>query len=66
MSDNPNISREDFEPDTDTIYVQPDGSACISPDGVGLIWYDTERHAFEDVGRDPDYKVIHLDGEIVY
>jgi hypothetical protein len=30
---------------TDTIYVEPDGSAFVTPDGVGAYFYDSQEQA---------------------
>lgn len=51
--------------ETDTIYVNPDGSAFWTPDGVGCYFYDTEEQAFDEAGADSDWETVHLDREFV-
>lgn len=36
--------------EVDTIYVNPDGSAFFTPDGIGCIFFDTEEEAVADTG----------------
>uniref|UniRef100_A0AAU7GZQ5 Uncharacterized protein n=1 Tax=Streptomyces phage Kamino TaxID=3158857 RepID=A0AAU7GZQ5_9CAUD len=40
------ITRENQE--VDVIYVLPDGTAFVTPDGAGRYWYDSEEEAVED------------------
>lgn len=42
------ITRDNQEPDV--LYVLPDGSAFVTPDGEGRYWYDSEEEAEEDYG----------------
>lgn len=40
--------RDDFRPAAEVLYVFPDGTAAYSPDGEGLIAYDSLAEARED------------------
>ncbi|WJN63006.1 hypothetical protein [Streptomyces phage phiScoe25] len=40
------ITRETQE--VDVLYVLPDGTAFVTPDGAGRYWYDTEEEGVED------------------
>jgi hypothetical protein len=32
------------------IYIQPDGTCFVSPDGEGRVWFDTVKEAREETG----------------
>lgn len=51
-------SRADLQ--VDVIYVNPDGSALRSPDGVGCYFYDSEEEAVDDHPEDGP-EVVYLD-----
>ncbi|WJN62692.1 hypothetical protein [Streptomyces phage phiScoe10] len=40
------ITRENQE--ADVLYVLPDGTAFVTPDGLGRYWYDSEEEGEED------------------
>lgn len=44
------VTRENQEPDV--LYVLPDGSCFVSPDGIGRYYFDAEHEAFEEYGDD--------------
>lgn len=50
------ITRDNQE--SDVLYVLPDGTCFVTPDGEGRIYYDTEDEALAD--RDVD-RTVHVD-----
>jgi hypothetical protein len=57
------IARPGLE--TEKVYVNPDGSAFWTPDGVGCFFYDSEDEALAAAGSPDDWDVVHLDREFV-
>lgn len=50
------ITRDNQVPDV--IYVLPDGTAFVTPDGLGRYWYDTEDEAVADYLYTTDIEYI--------
>lgn len=46
------------EQELETIYVCPDDSAFVTPDGIGRHWFDDEDHAVDETGYTT---VVYLD-----
>jgi hypothetical protein len=57
------IARPGLE--TEKVYVNPDGSAFWTPDGVGCFFYDSEDEALAEAGSPTDWDVVYLDREFV-
>lgn len=45
----------------DKVYVEPDGSAWFTPDGVGIYFYDTLEGALEDYADWRPPNIVYLD-----
>lgn len=43
---------------TDILYLLPDGTCFVTPDGEGRLWYDSQDEATEDVDFD---RIVHVD-----
>lgn len=47
----------------ETVYVNPDGSAFWTPDGVGCYFFIDAEAAFAEAGNPDDWETVHLDRE---
>jgi len=57
------IDRDNQEPDV--LYVLPDGTCFVTPDGMGRYWYDDEEQAeSEDEGYAFIERTEHIDGVV--
>lgn len=53
------IDRDNQE--ADVLYVLPDGTAFVTPDGVGRYWYDDEDEAALDYDVE---RTVYVDGVV--